>query len=98
MLAAISADGGISESEFEDALDGEVPAVELQKLFALLDANGDGIVSSDEIKSAMTEYDEESDDIDPWTAFAAGEMSLIGLFFLMMNGGGGHGLMFSLCF
>ena len=98
MLAAISADGGISENEFEDALDGEVPAVELQKLFALLDANGDGIVSSDEIKSAMTEYDEESDDIDPWTAFAAGEMSLIGLFFLMMNGGGGHGLMFSLCF
>ena len=70
----------------------------IPKLFALLDANGDGIVSSDEIKSAMTEYDEESDDIDPWTAFAAGEMSLIGLFFLMMNGGGGHGLMFSLCF
>ena len=58
------------------------------------DANGNGIVSSDEIKSAMTEYDEESDDIDPWTAFAAGSLSLIGLFNLMMT----HPGLMSLCF
>jgi hypothetical protein len=77
MLAAISADGGISESEFEDALGGEVTAAELQRLFVKLDHNRDGIVSSDEIKRATTEYDEES---DVKRAFAAGEMSLIGLF------------------
>ena len=59
-----------------------------------MDHNRDGIVSSDEIKSAMTEYDEESDDIDPWAAFAAGSLSLIGLFNLMTT----HPGLMSLCF
>ena len=78
-----------------------MPVVELKKIFSVLDTNGDGVISAEEIKKAVDENEDEKtgfyENFNPFYAFTGGA-SVVGVFKLLQGAAaqGAGGL--SLCF